>query len=189
MPTPLHILKSQFYDQLKGLYPEREIGNFMYMTFEHVLGFSKIDIIIKENEVITEKQANKINTIIKSLCQNQPIQYILGHAHFYGLQLKVNQNVLIPRQETEELVDLVINFRKAKADLRIIDIGTGSGCIAIALKKHLPQAIVYAVDVSEKAIALATENAIANNTNIKFIAADILNKNDWYTLRYFEEVI
>lgn len=189
MNTSLHILKSHFYDQLKGLYPENEIRNFMYMAFEHVLGFSKIDALIKENESIDGEKVSEIHSIIKELSRHRPIQYILGQAHFYGLQLKVNENVLIPRQETEELVELIITSQKTRGDLKIIDLGTGSGCIAIALKKYLPHADVYAVDISDKAIALAAENASLNMANIEFYRADILDKNCWNSLPQVDIIV
>ncbi|MBK0382569.1 peptide chain release factor N(5)-glutamine methyltransferase [Pedobacter sp. SD-b] len=112
---------------------------------------------------------------LDQLKQEVPIQYILAIADFYQLKFKVDKNVLIPRPETEELVHLIISDHKNKADLSILDIGTGSGCIPVALKKNITQAKVYAIDISEKALEIAKENALINRVEVDFILDDALN--------------
>ena len=188
-------LKSKSFSQLNKLYPENEIKNFMYMIFEHILGYSKIDCIIKENEIIVENKIKEIDNIIIRLQKHEPIQYILGEADFLGFKFKVNQHVLIPRAETEELVYSVMGSTIAhlKEDkLKIMDIGTGSGCITITLQKLLPQFNYFAVDVSKEAIDVATQNAIfnqAHTNSITFILADILNESNWSLLPYVDIIV
>ncbi len=188
----LNQIKTIFFSQLNNLYPESEIGNFFYMTIEHVLGYTKIDCITKENEVINEIKIRDIENIILRLQKHEPIQYILGEAHFFGLKFKVNQHVLIPRQETEELVQLILNstlIKNRRGVVQILDMGTGSACIPIALKKNVPQSTVFALDVSKKALDVAAQNAKLNKTEIKFIEADILNENDWNLLPEVDVIV
>lgn len=121
------------------------------------------------------EQGSQLQSWLIRLLQHEPMQYVLGEAWFYDFFLEVNHSVLIPRPETEELVQLILQSYKHKPAVRILDIGTGSGCIAIALAKHLPQSQVYAIDVSEKALEVAKQNAISNKVSIQFEQADILN--------------
>ncbi len=171
-----HILR--FYkEQLSHIYDEAELNEIIFLAFNQVLGFSKTDLSFRTNENINQSDLLKLNFICKRLLQQEPIQYILGETEFYGLKFKVNPSVLIPRPETEELVDLIIKENKsstATGKIKIIDIGTGSGCIAIALKKHLPQAEVYALDISETALTTAQQNAALNKLDVRFMQADIL---------------
>jgi len=117
----------------------------------------------------------RIQEIIDDLKNCRPVQYILGETEFYGLKFKVNENVLIPRPETEELVEWVIKEEEPATGYKILDIGTGSGCIAIALAKHLPEAEMFALDISDKALAVARRNAKENQADIRFFQYDILN--------------
>ncbi|MFH1321758.1 MAG: HemK/PrmC family methyltransferase [Bacteroidota bacterium] len=164
-----------FRDELNGIYPDGEINNFIYMAFEEYLGFSKTDMVTKFANILSKTDLLKMKNVVKQLKLNKPIQYILGTCEFYGLKLKVDQRVMIPRPETEELVDWIINDAN-KSNLKILDIGTGSGCIAIALKKNIPDAIISSIDVSEKALSLARENAKVNNVSISFFYMDILKQ-------------
>lgn len=166
-----------FKQELTGIYPAEEIKELIFLSFECVLNFSKTNLSVKENETVSESELLKFNNIVKDLKKQKPIQYILGTTKFYGLDLIVNENVLIPRPETEELVDLIIKeseVRNRKSEVNILDIGTGSGCIAIALKKNIPNSTVYTIDISEKALTVAKRNAQKNKAVINFINADIL---------------
>ncbi|MBP8157129.1 MAG: peptide chain release factor N(5)-glutamine methyltransferase [Flavobacterium sp.] len=141
----------------------------------------RIDLALKPETVIDGIHLKHWKNIVSDLKSHKPIQYILGETEFYGLPFLVNENVLIPRPETEELVALIIKEGKGKREegkVRILDIGTGSGCIPIALKKNLPNAEVYAVDVSEKALATAKKNSELNDVKVNFINVDILKIND-----------
>ena len=151
-------LKQLFKSQLKHLYNDEELNILFKMILESVFQQNQIrDLNLTPNE----NQVILINSYIKKLKAQIPIQYILGEADFYGLKFKVNKHVLIPRPETEELVHLVIQHAKNKP-CYILDIGTGSGCIPIALKKNLPQAKLLAIDISEKALKIATQNTLIN---------------------------
>jgi release factor glutamine methyltransferase len=145
---------------------------------ESYLGMNRLDFALKPGKEISLEEKEKFESAIHKLSLHEPIQYIIGETEFFGLKFKVNKNVLIPRPETEELVqwilDDVVESMKP-SNLKILDIGTGSGCIAISLAKHLPNAEIFALDISEKAITTARENAALNKVNVNFIQADILN--------------
>jgi release factor glutamine methyltransferase len=163
-----------FREELAGGHSGEEIELFIQYCFEEYSGLKKHEIRFRENETINESTLLKYSFAVKALKQHKPIQYVLGKADFYGLKFKVNENVLIPRPETEELVALIINENKA-ANLSILDIGTGSGCIAISLAKHIVGSKVSAIDISEKALEIAKQNAKFNQVEIEFIQQDILN--------------
>ena len=161
MANTLNTVKSLFYQQLANIYSSQEV-----------------DILLKwlaEDEK-NEPKETFYQTVLDELKLGKPIQYILGDCEFYGLKFKVNPNVLIPRPETEELVDLIIHQNK-NSEISILDIGTGSGCIAIALRKKLPLSSVTAMDISENALALAQENADLNQVEIAFFNDDALELN------------
>jgi release factor glutamine methyltransferase len=168
---------SWYRSQLSSIYDPGELEAIIHLAFESVLGFSRTDITRRENDNVSESDLLKLHFICKRLLRNEPIQYIVGETEFYNLKFKVTPAVLIPRQETEELVDIVIKdtlSHRHLAPFTILDIGTGSGCIAITLKKQILNAFVYAIDVSEQALALAKENAENNNAQVQFIQGDIL---------------
>ena len=158
-----------FIKQLNDIASDREIISWAYLSIEHCLGYNRSDCIIHSEQEITSLIANRLKQINTDLKTNKPIQYILGETEFYGLKLKVNEHTLIPRPETEELVDWVLKQEFSSA----LDIGTGSGCIPIALAKHT-NASIMAIDVSENALEVAKENAILNTVKVKFILQDIL---------------
>ena len=147
---------------------------------DEVFQMKRIDLALQPNSTFTEKQIEVWNAILTKLQQEIPIQYILGKTHFYGLDFEVDENVLIPRQETEELVEwIIINQQINKpTNLQILDIGTGSGCIAISLAKNLPAAKVSAIDVSENALQVARKNADLNQVDVTFIHQNILETED-----------
>ncbi|MFL1896477.1 peptide chain release factor N(5)-glutamine methyltransferase [Aquimarina sp. 2-A2] len=169
--------RADFLNSLKGLYEVEEVKSFFNMLSASYLGLSRAQIALVLDRLLTADEMQLMNTAKEQLMQHQPIQYILGETEFYGSVFKVNPHVLIPRPETEELVDWIYNDLQNREQvdqpIRILDIGTGSGCIAISLAKEFPQAEVYALDLSEQAIQVATENAKRNNVSITFIQADI----------------
>ena len=169
-------IKTIFQNELAALYPKEEIDAFFYAMVEHYLGVQRFVLVVTPNITLTKEEEQPLFEGLTRLRSEEPIQYILGEAHFRDLILKVNAAVLIPRPETEELVAWVVQEWGNREDASpvLLDIGTGSGCIAIALAKALPSAKVYALDVSKKALEVAVENAMLNEVEITFILADIL---------------
>jgi len=176
-------LKHIFHETLDVIYGEQEVSSFFFLCTVSFFNISRLDLALDRNLVITKAEQQLIFDALEALKNEKPIQYILGETAFYGLPFKVNENTLIPRPETEELVALILhNIKKQKQNSKacsILDIGTGSGCIAISLAKNIKEAQVYAIDVSVKALEKAKENAVLNAVDITFIEANILNKNSW----------
>ena len=168
--------KSLFQKELSSLYDAMEIESFFFLILEQFRNLKRIDLALQPDLEFSEAEISQWNLVLEQLKQEIPIQYILGKTHFYGLEFQVNPNVLIPRPETEELVDWIIktNSNGNLSTIKIIDIGTGSGCIAISLAKNLPNASVFALDVSKKALEMAQINALQNETKITFIENNIL---------------
>lgn len=175
----LSSVKQYFNEELALLYPATEIDTFFKWSTEHLLDYKSADFVTRSEEALSESMLLKFIKIVKQLKEQKPIQYILGETYFYGLKFNVDADVLIPRPETEELVDwikkdLVKNtIVREGFGLNILDIGTGSGCIAITLKSLFPQAHVCAVDTSRAALNKAQKNAELNKVNIEFVCADI----------------
>ena len=161
--------------ELQGLYPDTEIKSFSNLIIEKVSGFSRTEIIVNKNTLFSVEQRHVIENFIEKLKEYVPIQYILGETEFFGLPFHVNESVLIPRPETEELVDWIRNENDRNANPGILDIGTGSGCIAISLKHEFINATVDAFDISEKALETAQSNATLNKLEVTFSKVDILN--------------
>jgi len=170
----LKSLHNFFQNGLLGYYPKDEIGAFFHRVCEHYLGFKRIDVSLKSETLITPETFEYFETIISRLLTYEPIQYILGTTSFFGLEFKVDANVLIPRPETEELVAWILKQADPNKPLKILDIGTGSGCIAVSLAKHLSNAEVYALDVSSAALEMAQYNAQQNGVQLKCIEANVL---------------
>lgn len=169
--------KSEFIKALSSLYDEMEIESFFYIILEQFHNKKRIDLALQPEMEMDALQLLRWETVLSELKKEKPIQYILGETEFYGLRFRVNENTLIPRPETEELVELIISdnqITKNTNSLTILDIGTGSGCIAICLAKNLSNAKVSAIDVSEKALEMAKKNAEINEVNVNFILADVL---------------
>jgi release factor glutamine methyltransferase len=162
--------------QLQDLYPASEIKSFTYLILESVCRFDRQSILSGKDKPLSLSERLRIQEIVAELKNYRPIQYILGETEFYGLKFQVNETVLIPRPETEELVDWIVSsyYLSATAGMRFLDIGTGSGCIAVALAKKLPDASVFALDISEKVLEVARKNAANNAVNINFLRKDIL---------------
>lgn len=170
--------KITFHHELSSLYDEQEIDSFFYIILEKLHAIKRIDLALNPKIVMDGIHLKKWKSIVSDLKTQKPIQYILGETEFYGLSFLVNENTLIPRPETEELVELIIKSSESRVSgsgLKILDIGTGSGCIAISLAKHLPTSEVYAIDVSEEALATAKKNAELNKVAINFISTNILD--------------
>lgn len=156
-------------------YQKYEADNLIFILFSHVCGYTRTDIILRKNEYINESELIQIYTAVSELKAFKPVQYILGETEFFGNLFKVNESVLIPRPETEELVSLIIRDNKDREGLCILDIGTGSACIAVSLAKSLKNPGITGIDVSEKALETASQNAVLNDVSINFIKADILS--------------
>lgn len=181
-------IKDIFHKELGDIYPKEEVDSFFYACIEHYLKLERFILAIQPNLVLTKEEEQPLFEALSELKLETPLQYILGTAHFMDMELQVNENVLIPRPETEELVQWILEDSQVKKQfkldaersrsvistplndrsLRILDIGTGSGCIAIALAKNLPSAQVYALDVSEKALEVAQKNAESNKVDVIF---------------------
>jgi release factor glutamine methyltransferase len=173
--------KAKFIAQLISIYDEMEAESFFYLILENQRQLRRIDLALNIDLHFSEEEILIWDEILDKLKLEIPIQYILGITHFYGSEFNVNENVLIPRPETEELVDWIIsssvNMPKFK-NIKILDIGTGSGCIAISLAKNIPNAQVFAIDISDKALATVKDNADLNKVTVAFIQRNILETND-----------
>tara|TARA_X000000368_G_C23058364_1_gene725285 strand:- start:8742 stop:9575 length:834 start_codon:yes stop_codon:yes gene_type:complete len=158
-----------FRKELSAIFNDREVLNWAYLSIEYLLGYNRSECIIHSEKSIDIRVSDKLKNIITDLKTNKPFQYILGETYFYGLKIIINMHTLIPRPETEELVEWVLkeNFNSA------LDIGTGSGCIAIALAKY-SNADVSAIDISEQALKVAKENEILNSVQVNWSQQDIL---------------
>jgi release factor glutamine methyltransferase len=168
-----------FHEKLDAIYGIKEVDSFFYILTEYFLNLKRIDIALNPNIDLNKNQVNLFEQALNRLLLDEPIQYIVGETEFYSLKFKVSNNTLIPRPETEELVEWIINTHKNQKEINILDIGTGSGCIAISLAKHLPLANVFALDISKDALEVAKQNAERNLVNLTFINTNILNKLLW----------
>jgi release factor glutamine methyltransferase len=169
-------LFDKILNQIK-VYPAQEAKEITFWLLEYYLGLTKTKILV--NDPVPQNEVS-FDEIIERINQHEPIQYIIGETTFYGCKFLVNPSVLIPRPETEELVSLVLNTINQKENLSILDIGTGSGCIAISLAKELPNATITAYDISEKALETAQKNAELNQTKVSFELKDILAPIDFH---------
>ena len=168
-------LKINFTTQLQGVYDREEIHSFFYILCDFFLQYSRFEVSMALDTVVSAKNITAFEMALLRLKKQQPIQYIVGHTEFYGLIFKVNKHTLIPRPETEQLVDWIIsNHKDQGSGLEILDIGTGSGCIAVALAKNFSKASISGLDISEKALEVAQENAIKNQVLVSFCQKDIL---------------
>ena len=172
-------VQNTFHKELDPLYGKEEVDNFFFMLSDAFYKVSRLDLALNIKYAIDNYDA--IDKALQLLKDEQPIQYILGETEFCGYPFKVNASTLIPRPETEELVEWIVKQQTSinKQQLHILDIGTGSGCIAISLAKKLPEAKVYALDISEKALTMSRQNAELNNVNVEFIEANILKSDTW----------
>jgi release factor glutamine methyltransferase len=169
-------IRSYLSKELEVIYQEQEIGALANIIIKTVMGISKLHQLYMTEQLVSEMQARRIFDICRELKTGKPIQYILGETSFYDCIIKVNGSTLIPRPETEELVDLVIRENRGYTG-NILDIGTGSGCIAISLAVNLSGSLITGIDISDEAITIARENAILNNVAVSFVKGDIFSFN------------
>lgn len=168
--------RERFRKLLSGMYEPEEINNLCFLAIEHVMHMNRVEVSLSRNLEIPADELGELSDVLARLEKSEPIQYIIGFTEFYGLNLQVNPSTLIPRPETEELVDWIINSENTAGTqpLKIVDVGTGSGCIAIALAKHIKNATVEAIDISQNALSTAYQNAKTNEVAIHFYHQDIL---------------
>lgn len=171
------VIKS-FKHGLKEIYPPHEISAIIELVLEHFLSFSKIDIVLKSDFELSDIQCNTLISVLDRLIEHEPVQYIVGETYFYNLKFLIEPGVLIPRQETEELVDLIIKENRNIEQLKILDIGTGSGCIAVSLASYMLNPAVTAFDISDIAIEVASKNAKINKAIINIEKFNILNTDE-----------
>lgn len=184
--------EATFYllNNLRSIYPEGEAATIADWLLQHLTGSGKAERMVYKYESITPEEEQQLILYTKRLLKHEPVQYVLNEAWFGGMKFYVDQNVLIPRPETEELVEWVFKeLKNQKTKLKILDIGTGSGCIAIVLKKKLPDAELRACDISDEALAIARKNAKDLNAPVDFISIDFLNKEEWKQLPPFDIIV
>lgn len=170
----LQDFRNTFISTLSDTYPPEEVHAMLYRALEHYLGLSRVDVALSRKQKLKDSQRLLLEETLERLQKQEPIQYILGKTEFYDLEFHLNSDTLIPRPETEELVRWIVEDGKDLSSPKILDIGTGSGCIAISLAKNLPAAIVQALDFSKQALAMATSNAKKNQVKVGFYQQDIL---------------
>lgn len=175
----ISLFKNKFVKSLSPHYPAEEIQSFFALLVDHYAQLSRLDIALFSEKELSDSQYRSLTTAVERLVKQEPIQYIIGHTEFFGHKFKVDTSTLIPRPETEELVAWILADCKERGDFKphILDIGTGSACIACSLAKGLPNATISALDVSEAALVVAKNNAVINNANIDFFQKDILNSS------------
>lgn len=165
--------------ELAELYTSEELDNISHWLLEHYAGINRTQLLQQPHSLVNQSEIIFFSNAIGQLKEGTPIQYVIGVVEFYGLKLKVDSSVLIPRPETEELVDIIVKENNNDAPLKILDIGTGSGCIAISLAKHFNKSKVTAIDISKEALIIARMNALHNNVkNIEFLELDFLEENN-----------
>lgn len=176
---------------LSGVYESREAANIADWVMENITGWKKIDRVVNKHVHLSVTQIEKLEQVSNDLLKHRPVQYALGESWFYGMKFYVNESVLIPRPETEELAEWVINDfqNRQQQDFSILDIGSGSGCIPIAIKKNLEWANVKSCDVSEVALDVAKQNAETLKAGVQFIQLDFLDEANWQQLGTFDVVV
>ncbi len=177
--------------ELNKIYHHREAANIAQMVMENITGFTSTERLVHKKSLLTAEQQNRLQHFTQELLQHKPVQYVLNEAWFARMKLYVDENVLIPRPETEELVETVTSDleKSSHQNFSILDIGTGSGCIAISIKKKITTAKVYALDISEQALNVAKKNAADNNVDINFFHADILNSQSYTGFPLFDVIV
>lgn len=178
-----------YFLELNQLYPPGEAANLLDMIFEHRLRITRIQRTTYPDRRLSESDMLAVHFDVKALKKFMPIQYIHGECEFFDLKLLVNENVLIPRPESEELVQWIIDGNRQNGDISILDIGTGSGCIALALKKNLPEAEIFGCDVSAEALKVAGKNAESNQLPVTFFLMDILKESEWGNQHIFDVLV
>lgn len=181
-------LYRNFLVQTQALYEQGEADRIVSMIFESLADAPRAFIIRNTKEVVPKEIEVILLSALEKIKLNEPVQYIIGEAWFFDMKFKVGPEVLIPRPETEELVQSLLDLRLIK-NSKVLDIGTGSGCIAIAIKKNAPEINVTAIDISSQALLIAKENAKKNDTDISFLQLDMLNESMWESLGQYDFII
>ncbi|MDR1729188.1 MAG: peptide chain release factor N(5)-glutamine methyltransferase [Prevotellaceae bacterium] len=181
-------LKRKFLDSLSGFYNEKEIRSLFFQSVQKVTGYSKSALLANPDFPFSGEQEKQLNIILAQLLTMEPVQYILGECEFYGLPFYVNPSVLIPRSETEELVEWILSDHSNRTG-NLLDIGTGSGCIAVSVARLLKSFSVSAIDVSASALAVAKKNAERNGCQIQFMQTDILNPENSFEEIAFDVIV
>ena len=173
-------IKSSFRSELYPFFDEQEIDSFFYLVLEKFHQLKRVDLALQPNLKVSESELVQWKLVLEQLKNQKPIQYIVGETFFCDLIFKVNEHTLIPRPETEELVYWILEEVKNKNNFNstIVDIGTGTGCIPISLKKNLPKSTVFGIDISEEALKVANENAQMNEVDVQFMQKNILETSD-----------
>lgn len=182
---------TQLITSLTPVHDQREAANIAHIVMEHVTGLSKMDRIVYKDRELTAEQTTRLQQSLAALLEHQPVQYVTGSSWFYGMELQVNANVLIPRPETEELVEWIVqDVRNSKLlQRRVLDIGTGSGAIPLAIKKELPTTTVWGLDVSAGALETARGNAQQQKLDVHFEQMDILDTSFTQSLPMFDIIV
>ncbi len=196
VPMTIHEASRRLRFQLFHIYDEREAENITALVMENITGWQRIDRLLHKSVPLTLPQQQQLEAYTKALLNHAPLQYVLQEAWFYGMRLYVDERVLIPRPETEELADWLIKSVASEASLagmtgatQVLDIGTGSGCIALAIQKSLPDCIVTACDLSDAALAVAKKNALELQLPVQFMKLDILSETARAALPVFHFII
>ena len=181
IPVSLKYIIEEFRKTLTDNYEQTEIMQFIYLLCEEWLGWNKAEVQLNKEKVMKGEEVNRFWDALEQLNANKPIQYIIGVTHFLDLKISVRKGVLIPRPETEELTAMILlDYQHRKYErFAVLDIGTGSGCIPLAVKKQMPGTDVTGLDISTVALEIASENAQLNSCDVRFIKADILDRNIW----------
>lgn len=182
-------IQQKYYFALSKMYSNGEVNTITNITIEEIAGIVRNEIISNANKMLEPNLIESLNNALDRLCHNEPVQYVVGSTWFYNLKFKVTNTVLIPRPETEELVFEAINFLKNNPNKKVIDIGTGSGCIPISIKKNVTDSNVCALDVSKAALDIAKENANTNNTTVHFYEIDFLEEKNYDQLEKYDLII
>ena len=170
--------KKSFVEKISSYYDEREANSIFFLAFEELSSYSKAQFLAKQDEAISQRLVEQLESIQRRLLKKEPIQYILKKAYFRGHEYVVNPAVLIPRPETEELVEWVLNTVGQDVEIKLLDIGTGSGCIPIELKREQSEWEIHAWDISEDALEIARTNAAKNGVEVHFVEQDICTAKD-----------
>jgi len=172
---------------LKKVYDDREAANIADMVIEYLTGFGRINRLMNKAVLLSSTQEGKLQIFTEELLRHKPVQYVLGEAWFAGMRFFVNEQVLIPRPETEELVEKVTSCQLGITI--VLDVGTGSGCIPIAVKKKLPNSVITSVDVSNDALSVAKQNAVSLDVKIDFKLLDFLEESNWQFLKKYDIIV
>ena len=182
-------IEKYYVDSLAGIYPEGEIKMFVRMLFEDIMGWSHAELLINRDTTVNQSDLLRFYWAAEDLKRYRPIQHIVGYVDFCGCRIGVDKTTLIPRPETEEIVMSVFDKLSERPPRRVLDLCTGSGCIAIAVAKHWREAEVTAVDVSSEALAKARQNADSNNVEVRFVQKDLLEEREYRDFELYDLII